>query len=520
MKTSKIASFLRTALLFIALAACGSIFLLNLFYLPQLRYDASEKVIIDLCPLQNLLPLASALLLTAIVSQLGSRLEKINQRRLFFVLAAIYTLVALYLVLNVDPKIRADAKWVHLAAENYRAGDYRDFFQGSGNYSDFTKGGYLYRYPHQLGLLLYDLLLMGFSSNPQWNMLVNFLMVLSVNYTIFRISQELFQSKAISLLTMLCSFAFLPQLFFILFVYGLIPGFCCICAAFLQALRFVRTQRKRNLLALVLLCALAIVLKSNYAIGILAIAIFLVLQMLREKPTFKMTTALVCVLLCLVVPGKLVRMGFEAKTGAQLDQGTPAILYVAMGTDIDNYASAAGWYNGTVVSLYDQAEQNPEAAAQLGTEKLKENIDKIKERPRDAMIFLLNKTVSQWCDPLFESVWTGPLEVCGQKTHTRILESLYGGGIVEDMMTTLCKIVTFGIWLGVCLFLIFRGRNGEGWELFLMYFLGGLIFHSFWEGKSQYTYPYVFVLIPCAMAGLWELSQRMKKLFSKKEIIP
>ena len=505
MKKEKLNRFLRLALLVLACMTCAAIFLLNIIYLAEVRYDTSEKVIPYWGFPSSLFLLVAILLLAAILTQLDGTLEKINQRKLFCILSAIYTGIALYLVLNVEPTLRADAGAVHTAAQQIRGG----------NYIAFQKGGYLYQYPNQLGLTLFESILALFSQNPQWNMAVNFLLVLGINDTAFRISQELFQNRAISLLTLLCSFAFLPQLFFILFVYGTVPGLFCMISAFYHTLRFTREKKVKNLIALILFCAGAVVLKSNYAIGIIAIAIYLVLHMLKEKATMKMAVALLSVLLCLVVPNRLVKGYYEAKTGADLSQGTPEILWVAMGTNIDNWACTAGWYDGTNYRIYNEAGYDRETASQMGMEMLRENLEKIRQQPKKALDFLQNKIISQWCEPLYESLWSGPMEAAGQETYTRITESLYCDGLAEDTMTVVCKFVSMLIWVGTLVFLICCGRKTEGWELFLMYFLGGLIFHTFWEGKSQYTYPYVFCLIPCAMAGFWELSRRMKRLFSK-----
>ena len=122
----------------------------------------------------------------------------------------------------------------------------------------------------------------------------------------------------------------------------------------------------------------------------------------------------------------------------------------------------------------------------------------MKAEPARARRFFLDKTISQWCDPMYESVWTGPLEDCGQYTHTEILQSLYTGGTwaagIADYLKTLC----IGLWVFALLFLIFSGGKQTGWEMLYLYFIGGLLFHTFWEGKSQYTYTYLFVLIPFA----------------------
>ena len=48
-----------------------------------------------------------------------------------------------------------------------------------------------------------------------------------------------------------------------------------------------------------------------------------------------------------------------------------------------------------------------------------------------------------------------------------------------------------------------------------MYFIGGLLFHTAWEGKSQYVYSYVFVLIPFAVYGFVKLADVLKKTVDK-----
>lgn len=496
--------FLSLALLVLSITAVGLILGLNLLFLSEVASDSTEKVTISSALGLSLPLLATILMLAATLSLLRQKLEEVDPGRLFRILCGVYSVMGLYLIFNVDPTLRADPKLVHQAAQNFL----------SGLYTDFQKGGYIYRYPNQLGLTLFDSLLLLFSPNPHWNMLVNFLLVLLINAAAWRISQELFQSKAVCLLTMVCCFAFLPQLFYILFVYGLIPGLCAMIWGFYHTLRFTKERKTGNLCWMVLLCAGAVVLKSNCAIGILAIAIYLLLQTLKQKSSGLLALALVPVLVCLVVPNFLVRSFFEAVTGANLSQGTPEILWVAMGTDIDNSDRGPGWYNSTNFTLYNQAEYDREAAAGMGLELLQRNLEKISQRPGDALDFLLRKTTSQWCDPLHECLFIGPMEAFGQDFYAEPLRNLYQQELPSEVLMIVCKLVTLTIFLGCFVYLLTPGKS-SGWELFLMYFLGGLIFHTFWEGKSQYTYPYVFCLIPCAMAGFLEISRRMERLFHK-----
>lgn len=47
----------------------------------------------------------------------------------------------------------------------------------------------------------------------------------------------------------------------------------------------------------------------------------------------------------------------------------------------------------------------------------------------------------------------------------------------------------------------------------LIYLTGGFIFHLIWETKSQYVYPYVYLLLPLSALGL----DYMMTLVIKKE---
>ena len=49
-----------------------------------------------------------------------------------------------------------------------------------------------------------------------------------------------------------------------------------------------------------------------------------------------------------------------------------------------------------------------------------------------------------------------------------------------------------------------------------LYFIGGFIFHLFWETKSQYAYPYVVFIIPVAAYGLYEFRSFIDQKFQKR----
>ena len=50
-------------------------------------------------------------------------------------------------------------------------------------------------------------------------------------------------------------------------------------------------------------------------------------------------------------------------------------------------------------------------------------------------------------------------------------------------------------------------------QLFLpLVILGGFSFHTLWEAKSQYIFPYFVCLLPWAAAGLWRAGEDLLNL--------
>ena len=85
------------------------------------------------------------------------------------------------------------------------------------------------------------------------------------------------------------------------------------------------------------------------------------------------------------------------------------------------------------------------------------------------------------------------------------------------------KIIVMFIYVAVLLFIL-RNKNISNEQILpILIFLGGFLFHIFWEGKSRYVMPYVVMLIPIASIGIKENIQwigtkvnKTKNKFNKK----
>ena len=233
-RENRISRLCNGGLLWIACGICAGLLLLNICF--RTHISRKEVVTVQL----SLLRSTAILVLTAvavIVAGLLPQKLQIPEKKCFLIWTTIYTVMALYLILNVDTTLRSDAKAVFQAAVDYL----------NGHYERFAADAYMGYYPHQTGLMLYDALVYRFGRNGITPFLANFCFVLGIQYLIWQIADTVFHSRSVNLVTMGLSFAFLPQFFFILFVYGTIPGLFFMLLAFYSAIRFIRTGSWRRL---------------------------------------------------------------------------------------------------------------------------------------------------------------------------------------------------------------------------------------------------------------------------------
>lgn len=475
-------------LLLIACLACGILLGLNTIYTVVIADGYNEQVTILPGAARGLALLAVTVLLT-IGAALLPKKEMLREKTCFWALCGVYTVMALYLMLNSDSALRDDAQLVYEAALGFLQGDYQAF----------EEGGYISYYPHQTGLMLYDALVYGLCKKPLIGVITNFCFVLGIQYLLWRTTDALFHNSEVNLAAIGLSFAFLPQFFFIMFLYGTIPGFFFLMLAFFQTIRFAQDGRVRQLLAAGLSIGLAVMLRKNNIIGGAAMGMFLLLRWLEEPRKGRWLSAACLTLLLAVLPNQLLLMGVEAKTGCDLHRGMPSILHIQMGTNIDNRRLGPGWWDGSNLHIFAiEADYDPVEASEAGREYLRMNLEKMREKPRKTLRFFWDKVVSTWCDPLYQSVWSGPLEDWGQNTHTRLLRSVYTGGWAWSVLETFCKWLTLTLWAFALAYLLRLRRGQTHWQLYYLYTIGGALFHFIWETKSQYVYPYVFCLIPFA----------------------
>ncbi|MCM1213511.1 MAG: hypothetical protein NC331_16120 [Lachnospiraceae bacterium] len=476
------------------IGGCVLLFLvmINLVFSSHVDYQ-SELVSIEN---NGILEFIAALLFLGVFFVLSRMAEKMDEKVLFIVLAVAFVTAGICLIANADDALRSDPLYAYQTAAALRGGDH----------SSLAKGGYLFYFPHQLGLITYERILLLFSSDTKFLFFCNLLEMTGINFFLWRLTDILLKgSHAVNVNVIILSFAFLPQFFFILFAYGLLPGLFCLMAAFFCAAVFVDKGKKRYLVFMTVCSSLAVFLKENYLIGVIALAIWLVLESIRSR-RYRLLIAALLLLPCCTVSVKAVQGAYELESGMKMGKGVPALLYIGMGVNPHNEMLGPGWFDGSNWSYFTQCDQDSEMAAEKAKDLLRIYWGQMRDEPLQTVIFFIRKNVSVWCDPMYQSVWSGPLESCGQHMDTKFLQSLYRGEKAEHMIYRYMKGYVLTVLVMSFLFLFKGWKENRGAALLLLYHIGGFLFYMFWEGKSQYTYPYMFVLLPLCAYTLARLS--------------
>ncbi len=405
-----------------------------------------------------------------------------------------------------------------------------------GDFSAFEEDAYLFRYPFQSGIVLFFYLLSFIfgEGNFVGIQLVNVVFLVVIYGLLVKLSglfgvaategTEGFEKKRTGLQTAvyLGLLVWVPLAFYVTYLYGILPGMALSLGAVYFAQRYLALRRLRYVAAASLCMGLATVIKMNCLIYLIAIACFLVYDAIslfffsgekRWKEAVTSLAFIVCMglgtALCTGVSNAVV----ERIADQELPEGEAMLSWVVMG--MQEAPLGPGGYNGYIGNVFAENHYDQKLAAQASLEELQKIITRMLEYPVDEGIpFLARKTAFQWNDPTF---------ICldrtrGRKSVTHMPEWLkdviYGRGGVR--LSVALNYMQTWILLGMLLYLFLRWRRGTLFELMgAVVFLGGYLFHLFWESSASYTIPYFVLLIPYAVCGLAEWAAFLEKAAEK-----
>ncbi|MGL9728839.1 hypothetical protein [Enterococcus sp. DIV0756] len=484
-------SLLEKAIIIVALMVISYISISLLFVRSYVTLDKYESVYFVKNSGVIILLIPCFLLLVFLILKIAG---KISDKHIFIVFSIVYLMLSLYLITHVDQNLRADARVLFNSAYEFN----------HKNYESLKPGNYVAIYPHQLGFISFERLMIHIYNSPKIIFLVNALSAIGINFFQWKITDILFsKNENISKISIILSFLFLPQLFFILFAYGLILGlflfYCCLYFTF----KFFKTRKGVYAIISIFPLIASYFIKNNFLIGIIAIMVINLFFILRSKETIS-GLLLLLIPIIFIFSNSLLNHTYERSSGYKIENSMPKSLFVAMGLQDDQNASVyPGWYNGYTRKVLSSVNFNSKKADVIGKEEITERIKYFKENPAYTFAFFKGKITSTWNDPMFQSVWSGPLESTQQYTHSRILKEIYNGKRMYGLLTMFMNVYMVVMLGGACIsfFISIKKEQNSIFFIYVLFcstfFIGGFLFHLMWETKSQYVYPYLTTLIPC-----------------------
>ena len=421
-----------------------------------------------------------------------SKLRAAVEKRPGAFTAALLTVLAalsLWWVLAAGVRPEADQLTVISIADAWR----------NNKFDELLKGGYLYKYPHQIGLVMFYYLtsfICGQGNTLFWQILNIPALIFGVLF-LARTAGVLFPAKWTVPAVTGCCCLFLPMLFYTSFNYGTLYGFFCSMAAFYLLVRFLRDGGWGRMLGMAVLAALAVELKQNYLVSLLAMAAVLLLNAIREKKLRPVIGAALLFAASFLLSGGVSRAA-ENMSGIPASQGVPKTAWIMMG--LEESKRAPGWYNDDTLKLYEACGEDTQTADASARAEIKARLSKFKADPAYAAEFFSKKTASQWDEPTFQCFWVSSVRKSFDGSPQAVKDILAGGASLR--IEGFLRYYEMFVCLGVLCFIIFRrGGLSESALLFAVTFIGGFLFHTFWEAKAEYTFLYFALLIPYAVQG-------------------
>lgn len=453
--------------------------------------------------------LAILLLLTVVMVPLyrgcRKRRIRINRRAALWIMAAAgFALGTAWILMTRFLPGSDPAKVCRVAAE-WQAGDFSAFERGD---------GYLFKYPFQSGIVLFYSLLMGIfgTENFVCMQLVNLLALAAAYWLMVRIMERFWKEDGTVLfLVHGALILWAPLMFYVTYLYGILPGMACSLGALYCTVRFLETRSCRYMLPAALLMGLATVFKMNCLIYLVAMGCFLLYDAAeslwsRKRQAWKrcLFSLLFLAAMCLGVGGTnlAVNRYVEHLSGYEMPEGQVMLSWVVMG--LQEAPKGPGNYNGYNGNVFAESNYDTALANERSKEELKEILRGMRDNPVDnGLVFFARKTAYQWNDPTFISLDRM------EGRHSEISISPVVKSLIEGkgkvFLSIALNLVQTLILAGTLFYLAYTKKGININELIiLVVFLGGFLFHLVWEASASYAIPYFVLLIPYAVKGMAE----------------
>ncbi|MCR4793490.1 MAG: hypothetical protein K5871_12160 [Lachnospiraceae bacterium] len=371
-------------------------------------------------------------------------------------------------------------------------------------YAMFQPGGYIGIYPQQKGLVFFYLILHGLFGEKlytamQYIHLLYPQMILHAGYHALKEEKiSAFGRSIYCILILTC----LPLYLYIPYMYGDLGSIAFSFCFALFLIRFLNSGKKLDLALMSLFGSIALLLRMQIWILLIAACIVLFLEFVRKK---KILLLIACAMIVLVpyLSDLAIDTYFEKVSGYEDVDGIPAACWLAMGLQETN--GNPGVYNRYNQGTFGDCGFDAEKASEIAMLDFHESLDNFREDHEYAKWFFETKLRQEWTAPDMEgftmtSIWDA-LSGTDPSEAPEWLYELYWGKYYDKVINIANRYQTI-IYLSAFILaafelIFFRKKKNLSHlvQLCLIYFLGGFIFFTLWENMSRYMLPFFMSLV-------------------------
>lgn len=500
----------------IALVLLIIVFTLNLIFTAYL--DSEEYLNINVNTIQILIPIIIAISIYGI----SYLLEKNNLLKIKKHTLLISTMI-LYLIIQII--------WI-----NYRRAvpsvdqstTYKfavDIVENIDAISDTTYGVkipnsiYMQTYTQQFTIAFLWSILFRLCSSTSYvvvqyfNAVCNCITIIGIYLITEQISKKYKTNKYLSMLIIL-TFATIPLLS--TFVYGDESALAFALLGIYFIMKHTDIKQYRWLILSAVCIAISYILRMNSLIFIIAICIYLVLDIIKERSTVKKvlikTSLIVIFIIICMLPSSMIKNYYTEKYKLNKNASFPTTGYLLMGmTEGGN--GIAGWYKFPTANL---AYKDVENAKEIYRNDIKEMLKYYIKNPKVAIAFYIQKISSMWTENTYGGIYynLSPTFFSSEYVDEYNIDNKLQ--TITNSMYIYQKALILIIF-GCSIIIIIQNRKNLSNELILLLiiFIGGFLFHVLWEAKSRYIIPYIVVLIPVVSVKFNGAEDKLSKILNK-----
>lgn len=381
------------------------------------------------------------------------------------------------------------------------------------NYAAFQKGGYLYAYPHNLGITLYLTLLNIIAPGNIYfprllNILYSLITIIFLNKTFLLLNPKY---KKYTKQFFIMSLLFLPPIFMSNLVYNEIASTMLFLIGIYLSIKFINQQSIKLLLGIAIIFSTANFIRN---IGLLFLSATIIYFFLMEINTRKITLLISLAIIGFTLPLWLTNWQLSSKDLISEPLGlnsVPITKWIHIGLNKKYFGY---WDQGESYWIYPQeAKWDKKEANRLYQESIKRKLTMYGWSETASIYF--KKIVWLWTEGTYQSVYVGmshsnpggyiektPISFYFEENIKR--RDIFKIPMYFGNLTSLITITIFMIYI-----IYHKAWSFINKELILILLLLAFIsFYLTWEVKPRYIYPVFPYILLFAFISYKKLSQR------------